>query len=270
LVIYSLDFRRRMCKENSDKFGHPVEQVIYIMDLKGIGTKHLWVNGLEVFQEIARLVETHTPEIVYRVYVLNAPALFPTIYQLIKPVIDERTANKVHIFSDHGWKEALLEIIDPDQLPEYYGGTVRGPDGDPKCTHAIRFGGDVPKELYFVDTVLQENIVPEDLHVSRGKDHRIPIRIEKPGSILKWYFKSTGYDIGFGIYRMKDDSNPDEPIRDMTMVYPHFRISTFLVPEFGELKIQVPGTYVVYLDNTYSRWFGKQFKYHVDVIEPSI
>lgn len=52
LIIYSLDNRRRKCEENSEKFGHPVEQVIYIMDLKGIGTKHLWATGLEAFQEV--------------------------------------------------------------------------------------------------------------------------------------------------------------------------------------------------------------------------
>lgn len=31
------------------------------------------------------------------------------------------------------WKTELLEYIDEDNLPEYYGGKCRDPDGNPKC-----------------------------------------------------------------------------------------------------------------------------------------
>ncbi|GBO22855.1 hypothetical protein AVEN_176251-1 [Araneus ventricosus] len=32
-----------------------------------------------------------------------------------------------------GWKETLLEDIDPDDLPAYLGGNRRDPDGNPLC-----------------------------------------------------------------------------------------------------------------------------------------
>ena len=31
------------------------------------------------------------------------------------------------------WKAALLQDIDPDQLPAHYGGTQTDPDGNPMC-----------------------------------------------------------------------------------------------------------------------------------------
>ena len=31
------------------------------------------------------------------------------------------------------WKSELLEYIDEDNLPEYYGGKCQDPDGNPKC-----------------------------------------------------------------------------------------------------------------------------------------
>ena len=31
------------------------------------------------------------------------------------------------------WESGLLEYIDEDNLPEYYGGKCRDPDGNPKC-----------------------------------------------------------------------------------------------------------------------------------------
>ena len=37
------------------------------------------------------------------------------------------------IFSPGDWKSELLEFIDEDNLPEYYGGKCRDPDGNPKC-----------------------------------------------------------------------------------------------------------------------------------------
>ncbi len=73
------------------------------------------------------------------------------------------------------------------------------------------------------------------LHLFRGDDHS---RLYQ----FRWYFKGSGNDIGFGIYRLTEDSNPDQSISEMEMVYPHFRICTNVVPEFGELKINVPGT----------------------------
>ena len=37
------------------------------------------------------------------------------------------------IFSPGDWKSELLEYIDEDNLPEYYGGKCRDPGGNPKC-----------------------------------------------------------------------------------------------------------------------------------------
>jgi hypothetical protein len=35
------------------------------------------------------------------------------------------------------WTNALLQEIDPDQLPAYYGGTLTDSNGDPKCPHLV-------------------------------------------------------------------------------------------------------------------------------------
>ena len=47
----------------------------------------------------------------------------------------EKTRNKVHIYSYDAaqWKAALLEDIDPKELPVCYGGTMTDPDGNPNC-----------------------------------------------------------------------------------------------------------------------------------------
>lgn len=51
----------------------------------------------------------------------------------------QTTVSKVRIFGTNRkeWTDALFEEIDPDQLPEHYGGTLTSPDGDPKCPHIV-------------------------------------------------------------------------------------------------------------------------------------
>ena len=39
------------------------------------------------------------------------------------------------------WKTELLEYIDEDNLPEYYGGTCRDPNGDPLCRSKVNSEG---------------------------------------------------------------------------------------------------------------------------------
>lgn len=58
LCLFSLDYRWRTAAANSKKFGHPVEQAIYIVDLKGFGTKNLWLQGLDTFQEVFQAIKS--------------------------------------------------------------------------------------------------------------------------------------------------------------------------------------------------------------------
>ena len=106
-----------------------------------------------------------------------APKIFPIAYALVKPFLNEVTRNKVKIlggmtldclfvyffvwnvkrdilglwnliqykcthlwhivFVVGDWKTEILEYIDKDNLPEYYGGKCRDPDGDPRCRSRV-------------------------------------------------------------------------------------------------------------------------------------
>lgn len=66
---------------------------------------------------------------------LEAPWIVSVGYKILRPLVSEKTANKVVIYSHDAeeWKKALLEEIDADQLPQCYGGTMTDPDGNPNC-----------------------------------------------------------------------------------------------------------------------------------------
>ena len=61
-------------------------------------------------------------------YVINAPSIFPALWNAVKGWIDPVTARKIHILGDD-YKETLLSIIDENVLPEEYGGKCKCASG---------------------------------------------------------------------------------------------------------------------------------------------
>ena len=55
-------------------------------------------------------------------FIINAPMVFSTMWSLIKPLVDPRTQNKIHIWRSNYLKE-LKQYIDVDQIPSSFGGT---------------------------------------------------------------------------------------------------------------------------------------------------
>lgn len=66
---------------------------------------------------------------------------FTFVYNMfMKPFMHKGTVDKIRIFdcNKDEWSRALLEEIDSDQLPVYYGGTLTDSNGDPKCPKLVR------------------------------------------------------------------------------------------------------------------------------------
>lgn len=71
---------------------------------------------------------------------LTAPRIFSVLFAMIKPLIPATDFPKIKIFAANKseWLPALLEEIDADQLPSFYGGTLTDPDGNPKCPSKVK------------------------------------------------------------------------------------------------------------------------------------
>ncbi|OUC47138.1 putative CRAL/TRIO domain protein [Trichinella nativa] len=204
---------------------------------EGIGSQHLWKPGVDIFLQIASNLEQHAPEILYKLYVINAPSIFNMIYSIIRPVLDENTKRKIQILGDD-YKEALQKDIPAKYIPAYYGGHCYGNNSDPKCTHKISYGGLVPRELYFNDCYRPADI--QEITIGRQSQKLIPLHVTNSNSVLNWYIKSTSnHDIGVGIYFTADQSLTS--VDEMEMITPYFRLQMHMVPEFGSLKVEKNG-----------------------------
>ena len=57
-----------------------------------------------------------------QMFIVNAPMLFTGVWSVVKGFLDERTRQKIKILGGKYQKE-LFEVVDPDNLPDFLGGT---------------------------------------------------------------------------------------------------------------------------------------------------
>ncbi|XP_041344918.1 SEC14-like protein 2 isoform X3 [Pyrgilauda ruficollis] len=228
---------RQACDQQSEKLGKKIEMVMMVYDCEGLGLKHLWKPAVDTYGEILSMFEENYPESLKRLFIVKAPKLFPVAYNLVKHFLSEDTRKKVVVLGSN-WKEVLQKYIDPAQIPVEYGGTLVDPDGDPKCSSKINYGGDVPHHYYVRDQLAQK--YEHSVVVNRGSSHQVEYEILFPGCVLRWQFRSEGADIGFGVY-LKTKVGERQRAGDMTEVLPNQRYNAHMVPEDGSLTCSTPG-----------------------------
>ena len=96
----------------------------YIVDLKGLGMKHLNSETRNFLKDFTKIMSDNYPECVEKMFILNAPFFFTAIWKFIGPLIDKRTRDKISVLG--GQKEYLpkvLEWVPKENLPDFFGGT---------------------------------------------------------------------------------------------------------------------------------------------------
>lgn len=243
-------------ERQSKILGRRVDGLTVIFDMEGVSTKMMWRPGLQMYLHLVKILEDNYPEMLKRMFVINAPIIFPILYKLARPLISDEMRNKIHVLGAN-YTDTLLEYIDADQLPAFLGGSLTDPDGNPRCVTMINQGGEVP-EKYFLD--IKE--IYEHMSVStitRGDKLELDYLIEKPGSILRWEFKTEDYDIGFGVNHTENGVT--------TAILPMKRVNSHHVAEDGSITCKKPGTYTLRFDNSYSWTKGKKLFYVGEVVE---
>ncbi len=79
------------------------------------------VKGLNILKKLADIDQAHYPELTFKLFIVNTPMIFSSLWNMIKYWFDKRTLEKIYILSSSE-KAKLLEFISPDALPAHYGG----------------------------------------------------------------------------------------------------------------------------------------------------
>jgi len=97
---------------------------IVILDLEGIGTKHVTKSFYGPLKQLIDIDQFFYPETLHRMFIVNAPWMVKALWTIMSPWIDPLTKARFI------WgKDKLDEYIDKDQLPKFLGGTCKCRDG---------------------------------------------------------------------------------------------------------------------------------------------
>ncbi|KAJ3206131.1 cytosolic factor, phosphatidylinositol/phosphatidylcholine transfer protein [Entophlyctis luteolus] len=116
----------------SIKFNRHFEQSTVIMDLKNVALS-TFPSVYGIVKSVSAIAQDYYPEMLGKMFVINAPMLFTGVWSLVKPMLDEVTVRKIVILGPT-YLPTLLETIDSENLPRCLGGTCTScPEG---CEHS--------------------------------------------------------------------------------------------------------------------------------------
>ncbi|KAI9373711.1 CRAL-TRIO domain-containing protein [Aspergillus egyptiacus] len=105
----------------SRKAGKLLETCCTVMDLKGVGiTSVPSVYGY--LSRASAISQNYYPERLGKMYLINAPWGFSTVFNVVKGFLDPVTVEKIHVLGS-GYKTELLKQVPAENLPKEFGGT---------------------------------------------------------------------------------------------------------------------------------------------------
>uniref|UniRef100_A0A3Q3KTG3 SEC14-like protein 1 n=1 Tax=Mastacembelus armatus TaxID=205130 RepID=A0A3Q3KTG3_9TELE len=198
----------RRCEDNTRVFGRPISCWTCLVDLEGLNMRHLWRPGIKTLLRIIEVVEANYPETLGRLLILRAPRVFPVLWTLVSPLIDENTRKKFLVYAgnDYQGPGGLVDYIDKEVIPDFLGGD---------CMCDISEGGMVPKSLYRTAEELESeenHLLTDSIYKSasifKGAPYEMLIEITEASSVITWDFDVCKGDVIFNIYHSKRAPQP--------------------------------------------------------------
>ncbi|KAI9731968.1 MAG: cytosolic factor, phosphatidylinositol/phosphatidylcholine transfer protein [Cirrosporium novae-zelandiae] len=105
----------------SRKAGHLLETCCTIMDLKGVGVTRI-PSVYGYVKQASAISQNYYPERLGKLYLINAPWGFSSVFSVVKSFLDPVTVQKIHVLGS-GYQKELLEQVPKENLPKAFGGT---------------------------------------------------------------------------------------------------------------------------------------------------
>ncbi|XP_072464320.1 SEC14-like protein 5 isoform X2 [Notamacropus eugenii] len=200
---------QKRCEEHTNQLGRPISSWTCLVDLEGLNMRHLWRPGVKALLRIIEVVEDNYPETLGRLLIVRAPRVFPVLWTLVSPFINENTRQKFLIYSGSNYQGSggLVDYLNKDVIPDFLGG---------ECLCNVPEGGIIPKALYQIEED-QENAdrvqlwtetVYQSASVFQGAPHEIAVEILEGESVITWDFDILRGDVVFNLFHSKQAPEP--------------------------------------------------------------
>uniref|UniRef100_A0A670YGX1 SEC14 like lipid binding 5 n=1 Tax=Pseudonaja textilis TaxID=8673 RepID=A0A670YGX1_PSETE len=195
---------QRRCEENTNLLGRPISSWTCLVDLEGLNMRHLWRPGVKTLLRIIEVVEDNYPETLGRLLIVRAPRVFPVLWTLVSPFINENTRQKFLIYSGNNYQGpgGLVDYLEKDVIPDFLGG---------ECVCNVPEGGLVPKSLYQTDEEsetadhirLWTETIYHSANIFKGAPQEIVVEILEGESVITWDFDILKGDVVFSLFHSK-------------------------------------------------------------------
>jgi hypothetical protein len=105
----------------SRKAGHLLETCCTIMDLKGVTLTKV-PQVYSYVRQASAISQNYYPERLGKLFLINAPWGFSTVWSVVKGWLDPVTVAKIHILGS-GYQSELFKHVSPESLPTAFGGS---------------------------------------------------------------------------------------------------------------------------------------------------
>jgi len=224
LTLHICEEGLKLTEESAHRLNKPISTWTMLLDLEGLNMRHLWRPGVKALLHIIEICEANYPETLGRVLIIRAPRVFPILWTLVCPLIDETSRGKFLFYAgtDNNRGEQFLgpgglkEYLPEERIPDWLGG--------PAAT-GIPEGGLVPKSFYMSPQEFEKDQSPgphltdsscyqsislnkaQDSHGDLGVNsrvHEVLVQNTDRGSVITWDFDVMKHDVMFCVFRTKE------------------------------------------------------------------
>jgi len=207
LVLHICEEGLKLTEESAHRLQQPISTWTMLLDLDGLNMRHLWRPGVKALLHIIEICEANYPETLGRVLIIRAPRVFPILWTLVCPLIDETSRGKFLFYAGDHFLGAggLAEYLPEDKVPDWLGG--------PSQT-GIPEGGLVNKSYYMSPQDFEKDQSPgphltdsscyQSISLNKSQVHEVLIQNTDKGSVITWDFDVMRHDVMFCVFRTKE------------------------------------------------------------------
>jgi len=207
LVLHICEEGLKLTEESAHRLQQPISTWTMLLDLDGLNMRHLWRPGVKALLHIIEICEANYPETLGRVLIIRAPRVFPILWTLVCPLIDETSTGKFLFYAgDHFLGPGgLSEYLPEERVPDWLGGN---------SATGIPEGGLVPKSYYMSPQDFEKDQSPgphltdsscyQSISLNKSQVHEVLVQNTDKGSVITWDFDVMRHDVMFCVFRTKD------------------------------------------------------------------
>ncbi|KAJ3542137.1 hypothetical protein NM688_g6003 [Phlebia brevispora] len=105
-----------------------LDQMVQVHDYEGVSMFGRTANQKAAASEATAIFQNHYPEFLFKKLFINVPAFLTWMFWIFKPIISAKTYAKMSVVGTGQpvIAEAMLPLIDAQELPKRYGGEAEG------------------------------------------------------------------------------------------------------------------------------------------------